>query len=338
MTDFILPKNKMDDFLRMLASEQPLIAPVKKDSIVSYQLVTDPKDVLLDFSNSIVPPKGVFFPQTETLFNFWADKGEIEPESKQKEMVAFGIRPCDGRAISILDHIFGGDYKDPYYLERRARTVIVGLSCSEPGSNCFCTSLGGGPSSKEGLDILLTDLGDRYYLEVLSEKGEKLFCKAAGLTSPATNTDTQEKNALLHEVEGKFKRKVANVSKVQEKMVELYGGKFWDETSLRCLGCGICTYLCPTCHCFDIQDEVTGRKGRRVRMWDSCMFKEYTLHASGENPRPRRVERFKNRLYHKYKYYPENFKIIACVGCGRCISKCPANLDLIDILSGVGKL
>lgn len=332
MTDFILPKKKANDFLWALIRQQPLLAPVEKDSIVSYRLVTDPKDVLWDFSNSTVPPKGALFPQTETLFKFWADKCKIEPESEQKEIVIFGIRPCDGKAFSILDHIFGGDYKDPYYLERRARTVVVGLSCNEPASNCFCTSLGGGPSSKEGLDALLTDLGDRYYLEVLSEKGKKLFDKVAGISLPATKTDTKEKNALLRETEGKFKRKVANTSELQEKMGEVFYNKFWDETSLRCLGCGICTYLCPTCHCFDMQDEVTGKEGRRVRTWDSCMFKEYTLHASGENPRPARVERFKNRLYHKYKYYPENFKVIACVGCGRCISKCPANLDLIDIL------
>ena len=338
MTEFILPREKANDFLGTLIAKRSLLVPVEKDSIVSYQKALNPKDVLWNFSNSIVPPKGVLFPQTETMFKFRADKEGFEVDSQEKEMVIFGIRPCDGKAFSILDHIFGGDYNDPYYLGRRACTVMVGLSCIEPGNDCFCIFLGGSPSSKEGLDVLLTDIGNRYYIEVLSEKGKKLLDKTAEFTSPATETDTEEKNALLGSVEGKFKRKVADAIELQKKMGEIFDDKLWDEISLKCLGCGICTYLCPTCHCFDMQDEMTGKEGRRVRIWDSCMFEEYTLHASGENPRPVRVGRFKNRIYHKYKYYPENFKVIACVGCGRCINKCPASLDLIDVLTKIGKI
>ncbi|MBT9137960.1 (4Fe-4S)-binding protein [candidate division NPL-UPA2 bacterium Unc8] len=340
MTAFSLPRNEADDFLVALIEKQSLFAPVEKDSIISYQLVANPGDALWNFSNSTVPPKGILFPQTETLFKFTGSEvsGGIELPPQEKETVIFGIRPCDGRAFKIVDHIFGWDYQDPYYLERRARTVLVGLSCYEPASNCFCTSLNGGPSSKEGLDMLLTDLGDRYYLEVLTDKGGKLLNKNRKLFALALDSDTKEKNSLSKKVESKLKRKVMSCDELQKKMGDLKEHKFWEETSLRCLGCGICTYLCPTCHCFDMQDEVTDGKGRRVRMWDSCMFREYTLHASGENPRPTRVERFKNRLYHKYKYYPDSFKITACVGCGRCTRYCPANLDLIDILTEIGKI
>jgi ferredoxin len=340
MTEFILPKSKADDFIGRLIAKWSFFAPVKKDSIVSYQLVTDQKDVLWNFSNSTTSPKGILFPQTETLFKFSNDKISSggEPKPQEKEAVIFGIRPCDGQAFSILDHLFKWDYQDPYYLEQRERTVLVGFSCHEPASNCFCTSLSGGPSSKEGLDMLLTDLGDRYYLEVLTDKGKKLLDENRELFALATDSDTKEKNSLSKEIESKFKRKVLNCDELQEKMGEVAEHELWKETSSRCLGCGICTYLCPTCHCFDMQDEVTDGKGRRVRIWDSCMFKEYALHASGENPMPTRVEKFKNRLYHKFKYYPDNFKVTACVGCGRCINKCPANLDLIDILTNIGKI
>ncbi len=332
MSEFVLPKKKADEFLGALIQKQSLFAPLKKDSIVSYQEVLDPKDVLWNFSKSVVPPKGVLFPQTEIMFRFGTGKKGLEAESHEKEILIFGIRPCDGKAFLILDYIFRGDYSDPYYLERRAHTVMMGLSCSEPDRNCFCTSLGGGPLSKEGLDALFTDIGDRYYIELFSERGKRILDELGELTSPATETDAEERKALLSKTEDKFKRKVADAVELQKKMDELFDDKFWSEISLRCLGCGICAYLCPTCHCFDIQDEITNKEGRRVRVWDSCMFKEYTLHASGENPRPTRVERFKNRIYHKYKYYVDNFKVIACVGCGRCIERCPANLDLIEIL------
>ena len=340
MTEFCLPKSKVDDFLGSVITNRSLFAPTEKDSIVSYQLVTNPADVLWDFPNSTAPPKGNLFCQTETLFRFSGDEISpgIEQELQEKESVIFGIRPCDGRAFSILDHIFKWDYQDPYYLERRARTILVGLSCYEPASNCFCTSMKGGPSSKGGLDMLLTDIGDRYYIEVLTDKGKKLVDENRELFAPTLDSDTKEKNTLSREAEDKLKRKVLSCDELQKKMGEVAEHKFWEETSLKCLGCGICTYLCPTCHCFDMQDEVTAGEGRRVRMWDSCMFKEFTLHASGENPRQNRVERLKNRLYHKYKYYPDKFNVTACVGCGRCISKCPVNLDLIDILTEIGRI
>ena len=119
---------------------------------------------------------------------------------------------------------------------------------------------------------------------------------------------------------------------IVEKLDKIFENELWKNISLKCLGCGICTFQCPTCHCFDIQDETTITNGARVRVWDTCMNPEYTLHASGHNPRPARMNRTRNRVYHKFNYYPKNYNVIACVGCGRCISDCPVNIDIIDVI------
>jgi len=235
-----------------------------------------------------------------------------------------------------MDSLFSWDIDDPYFLNKREKTTLIGLACLEPGVNCFCTSVGGGPASTEGLDILLTDLGEDYLLQVLTEKGGKIKLSVEELLEEAAEDDLDTAEKLVKEATSKIGRSI-NTDGIQEKLPELWESPLWKNLSNSCLGCGICTFLCPTCHCFDIQDEMEGLEGRRCRVWDSCMFEEYTLHASGHNPRPSRRERLRNRINHKYSYFVQNFGKIACVGCGRCIDLCPVNIDVLDILSQVVK-
>ena len=243
--------------------------------------------------------------------------------------MAFGIRPCDARAFTIVDNVCGWDFPDPYYQKRREGTTLVGLACAEPCANCFCPSVGGAPASEKGLDALMFDLGDYYYVKTLTDKGEE-FAKAAGLEAgggpEAKAAEKQGEEALK-----KISRSI-DTEGIPEHLPALYDDRFWEQFSDRCLGCGICTFLCPTCHCFDIQDECEAFDSRRARMWDTCMFAEYTRHTSGHNPRPTRKERTRNRISHKYSYFPQKFDVIACVGCGRCIKNCPVNIDILDIL------
>ena len=181
------------------------------------------------------------------------------------------------------------------------------------------------------MDVLLTDIGDTYLVEVPTEKGKKLVKNAKSLLKPATTDDQKKKD----KVEKKTKEKIVRFQKtdsIVEKLDTIFESSLWKEIAERCLGCGTCTYLCPTCHCFDMQDEHTLSDGARVRVWDACMTAEYTLQASGYNPRPMRSNRMRNRIMHKYNYYPKNFDVIACVGCGRCIDNCPVNIDIIDII------
>ena len=330
-----LSKDKVGEALKEL-SKFRLVAPARSDDVVIFKEISDPAEAYLDYGNSTVPPKKMVFPQTETLFRFMVGDPELKEKNVEEEgtTVIFGIRPCDARAMSIVDKLFAWDYDDPYYQKRRALTTLVGMACTEPPSvNCFCTSVGGSPFSKEGLDILLTDMGDYYAVQALTEKGENL---QKTLSSQLEDGGDEKKvEEMARAAEGKIKRSI-KTDGIPEKIPTLWDSDVWKKVSASCLGCGTCTFLCPTCHCFDIQDEVEELgEGRRARMWDSCMFSEYTLHASGHNPRPSRKERTRNRISHKYSTFPEKFKVIACVGCGRCVNMCPVNIDILEILGKV---
>jgi ferredoxin len=331
-----LSKDKWGDFIAVLGTQKKLYTPQKEGESLRFKPVAAGNQVNLDFSNTTVPPKSVLFPQTETLYRFEQGSTAISLPDVAGEVVILGIRPCDARAMAIVDSVFSWDVDDPYYLQRREKTTLIGLSCLEPGVNCFCTSVGGDPASTEGLDILLTDLGEVYLVQILTEKGENIKLSAQELLQDAAEEDVKTAERLSAEAASRISRSI-DPGSIPEKLPELWESPLWKDISDSCLGCGTCTFLCPTCYCFDIQDEMEGLEGRRCRMWDSCMFAEYTLHTSGHNPRPSRRERVRNRVNHKYSYYVKNFGKIACVGCGRCIDLCPVNIDILDILSQVVK-
>jgi ferredoxin len=332
MADYKFAKEKLADVLAALKDYQ-LFAPTVIGDVVRFSEVTDPAGVSLDYENSNVPPKELMFPETETLFKFRLGGDEVEsavPATDAKRLV-FGIRPCDAQAYSIVERLYRWDYNDPYFVNRRESTVLVGLACADPCANCFCPSLGGGPANEEYLDAIMYDLGESYYLKTITDTGDGVAKALEGILEPAGAAEVDAAEKQADEALAKIQRSI-DTEGIPEKLPSLYDHPFWEQFSDRCLGCGICTYLCPTCHCFDIQDEVEVFDGRRARMWDSCMFSEYTLHTSGHNPRPTRKERTRNRISHKYSYFPEKFDVIACVGCGRCINYCPVNIDILDIL------
>jgi len=285
-----------------------------------------------------IPTKSIFFKQTETLFKFSPGrKGVIKPiEIPKEEYVIFGIRPCDARSFTMLDPVFQGDYKDPFYNSKRENATLIGLSCNQPEINCFCTSFDDSPASSKNVDILFTDISEKYFVEIVTEKGEKLISKIKALFESASKEDEDAKKKVEEEAIKSITRKM-DLDGIVLKLDKMFDHELWHNTAMKCIGCGICTYLCPTCHCFDMQDESTLDEGARIRVWDSCMYPEYTHHASGHNPRPARMNRVRNRVYHKFSYFPKNSNVTACTGCGRCIDYCPANIDIIDVIAKVGE-
>jgi ferredoxin len=263
-------------------------------------------------------------------------KGKIQsPDIDNGKNAVFGIRPCDAKSFAIIDPVFKEDFEDPFYASKRENILRIGLSCTQPCQNCFCTSFNDSPASSKHVDLLLTDIGDNYFVEVHTEKGKQVV-KSKLFTSANKSDETKKKD-----VEKKAKDAITRFQKTEGiagKLDKIFEHPFWKEVADKCLRCGTCTYLCPTCHCFDIQDEATMTKGARVRVWDTCMIPEYTLQASGYNPRPTRMNRMRNRVYHKYNYYPKNLDVIACVGCGRCIDNCPVNIDIIDVVTRAGEV
>lgn len=340
--DKILKKNSLSQWIKKLESFT-IYAPVKKDQVWEYEIIESPDNMELDYPNTVLSPKKIIFPQREVFLEFnRSDENDLEIEEilpEEKPTIVFGVRPCDARALTITDKVFKSDIKDIYYSKKRGRTTLVGLACNTPPSpHCFCTSVGGNPYSKEGLDILMTDLGDRYYIESITEKGNKLINSAKNLF---TQPKTEDKKALEKnrtESKKKIQQQIKDIDKIPPKLNQMFDSPFWDEQSLGCIRCGICTYTCPTCHCFDISDEITSSfplQGKRIRTWDTCQFPNFTMHSSGHNPRPDRASRLRQRIFHKFQYFVERYQEYMCIGCGRCVDQCPVGINIIEILKKV---
>jgi ferredoxin len=338
----ILQKKSFPKWVEKLDAYE-IYSPVKKDNTWSYEIINTPGDIELDYPNAVQAPKKIINPQREVFLEFGRSDDdtlevtEVLPE--EKSVVIFGVRPCDAKALTLTDLVFSGDIKDKYYGKRRKQTAIIGLACNTPPSpNCFCTSVDGSPHSEDGFDILLTDLGDRYFVKSLTNMGNDLINLGKGLFVAPKANEKKELAKIHADAEKKLKRQVNDVEKIPPKLKEMFESAFWDEESMSCLRCGICTYLCPTCHCFDISDEVTSVapfKGYRIRTWDNCQFPDFTMHSSGHNPRPDKASRLRQRIMHKYQYFVERYDHYQCTGCGRCVSKCPVGIDIIEVLNKV---
>lgn len=336
----LIKKDALAGIAKKMAGDIPVWAPVKEEDNVFIKLLPKDAEPFFAYLNSKNAPKNLFFPHTETMMKYTrTEKGMVfsSEANKTGESVLFGVRPCDARSFVLLDKLFDQEkYKDGYYIEKRQKTTIVVLACSVPPyASCFCTSVDGEPVSSEGADVLITDIGGDFLVEFITPKGEKLI-KYFGETKADAASDAK-KNDIAAKAKGAIKSKVP-AHEVKPILDNNFEHPFWNTIHARCLACGTCTYLCPTCHCFDISDEVKGADGVRIRSWDSCMFPLFTKETSGHNPRPSQKERWRQRTMHKFKYYVDNFNSIACVGCGRCVINCPVNIDIRKIVEDISKL
>ena len=319
----------------VLDAGKVLIAPVRRDKLTEFSVISDPSAAVLDLSNTKLSLKEHFLPRTECILKYRREEGQVrlyDAELPKDERVIFGARPCDAASLPILDKVFTWDYKDNFYLARRKNTTIVTIACDAPAPSCLCTSVGLSPSARDGSDILLLPLGgERFGVDVVTEKGEKLLSLWKGKTGEAADAEAKDAASKGAAITG---RKV-EVEKLREKLKGQFESPAWAELTMKCLGCGVCAYICPTCHCFDIVDEKIGDDGVRLRNWDACGFENFTMHGSGHNPRAAQWQRYRQRLMHKFDYYLEKFGTIACVGCGRCMTACPVGMDIFQVLEGV---
>lgn len=274
MKKVLIKKKDLPSFFSQVVVRYRIFAPVEKNGSFSFRPIENPAEVALDFTNSTMPPKALFFQQTETLLKFKKQstssiKIEI-PAENNKKAILFGIRPCDAKAIELLDTIFLKDGEDPYYRSKRKNTVLVGLSCTHPVRNCFCTSLGGGPADTSGLDILFTDIGDSFFVEGINEQGTTFIKEFSGLFTPATKEDNTKRESVAAYAQ-KMITRYMTIDNIEKTLDKIFESIYWEKSAQKCIGCGICTFLCPTCHCFDIHDEVNTAPdhGARIRVWDS---------------------------------------------------------------------
>jgi len=329
-------KNKITQVLDVLIQNYQVFAPVATDEFtINFQEITDSGQAKLDFYNSKEPPKKLLFPQYDALFSYGKDGSVRQPPLERvKSTVIFGLRPCDARSLTLLDYVFDAqDYKDPYFLARRKQTTIFTLACNRPQTSCFCTSMGLGPFSKDGSDVFVVDLGDRYIFEHLTDAGRDILAIVPDL-GDASDADIARCRELQAQAEKTISRHI-EIGNLVENLDKPRDDSFWQEMSENCLGCSLCTYLCPTCHCFDIIDEPGRDGGERSRIWDSCMRETFTQEASGHNPRPMLKDRMRQRLMHKFNYFAKNYGQLACVGCGRCLRNCPAGWDITGAIAKI---
>ena len=329
-----------DDFIKRLyalINEYKVFVPVKENYYHIFESLN--KDISPDFSffNTKLSPKSIIYPQSEKMFEFACGEDSeayiLKDTAKEfSPQIIVGIRPCDAHAFQIVKINFDNpEYKDPWWVKRYESTIFIGLGCNKPKSTCFCTKVGGGPFDEKGLDAIIYDLEDKFLFKTITDKGKQFLeiikggekVKDEDIKKAAYIKDRAEKSITLN----------LDIDTLSKKpLLEVFDASIWDNISFPCINCGICTYLCPTCWCFDIQDEVYGKNGVRIRNWDSCMFPIFTLHGSGHNPRAEKYKRVRQRFMHKLKYYVEKYKNgVQCSGCGRCVRYCPTNMDIREI-------
>ncbi len=322
----IIKKDDLDSFVDELIVNDPreVVGVKERGNKYVFDTLRSSEELRLDYDVTILPPKKYFLPQRETLLKFRSnDKIKAEPENDVIERIILGIHPYDLIAIQQMDRVFSEEPEDPNYLKKQESTVLIGVNMSKASERCFAGSMKTA-FTDDGYDLMLTDLGGRYAVEIGTDKGKELLDKSGVTLEDASEDDRK----LLEEIKNnlKFETKMNfEPGELPELMKANYGNdKFWEENAENCYSCGTCNLVCPTCYCFDVKDlmEVTLTEGSRIRQWDGCLLEHFAEVAGGENFREERAERYRHRYMRKGLYLHNKFEDIACVGCGRCSSQC----------------
>ena len=335
----ILKKDDYSEFLKKLISGYNLVGPVKRDSAVhDFSKIKDVGQIDTDIKKTTIPPaKKILFPSTEKLITYEIDDViKVKAPIESEEIILFGIDACDVNAINFYDRFFSTDFVDENYFEKRNKLTVIGLD-RMPTDTSFALSMGM-EYAKEGFDLFLTDLGDRYFARIATEKGNELIENHA-TTSPATEKDFRDYDKWMDEYRSQFKLAV-NVDSFYDNFEIVYDDEeFWNKVSEKCYSCGSCNLVCPTCFCFNVRDdmELNLKTGNKTREWDSCMIPNYGLVAGGHNFRPTKANRLKQRYRCKIKTFIDRFGTYACVGCGRCIEACLAKINIAEDVNSVKK-
>ena len=330
--------DKLDQLFAEISSKSALYIPVDTAAGAKFEKYDGTKK-MSDALNTVRSAKDFFFPQTENLVDFKVEGKNIEIKETVKEdedFVVFGVRACDVKSFEILDRVFLADPVDNFYKNRRDHGIIVSMACTRPAETCFCQTFGIDATAPAG-DIECHKTADAVYLEAKTDKGSKLLESLNALTEDADASAVEAQKAQTKEVFKTLPLAGLDASAFGDgKTNEFFNAPEWKTLSESCLGCGTCTFVCPTCQCYDIKDFNTGHEVKRFRCWDSCMYSDSTRMAHG-NPRLTQVERFRQRFMHKLVYYPTNNEgIFGCVGCGRCMAKCPINMNIVKVMKKLG--
>ena len=338
-----IAKENLSALFQSIAENQELYLPVEVSGQVNFKAWTQDANVSLETLKTVKSPKDAFFPQSENLYTVQREgkKLSIEPQAlKEQNFVVFGMKACDIQGVKVLDNVFLSDPIDSFYAARREHGTIVAMACHEPEESCFCKAFGI-DCAEPAADVATWMVEGELYWKALTEKGEALTKAVESLLVEADGADAEkleaEKNAIHTIVE---KLPYSNLSLEGwngDALTEKFNSPVWEELYKPCLACGTCTFVCPTCQCYDIKDYDTGHGVKRYRCWDSCMYSDFTMMAHGNN-RTSQLQRFRQRFMHKLVYYPlNNDGMFSCVGCGRCVEKCPESLNIVKVIKAFEK-
>lgn len=332
MSLHILPKSQFPAWVRRLQHSRRVVAPVRHNGTHRFAAIESPDQIDLAYRSTILPPKKVILPVRETLLHYSTDGGQLEPAAPTGPAVILGVHTCDLHAMQLLDRVYSRGYVDHRYRSRRADTVLVGLECLRPCSeHAFCKSMGT-LSCPEAFDLHMTDLGDRYAVDVGSDDGADLLEGFEGLRRPEPG-DYRRADQVMNDKWSRFPYRLDfDAAELSSLMGVSAQNELWDRLAARCLGCGSCNLVCPTCSCFDVADEVdlALKSGTRQRIWDSCQVARFATVAGGHDFRAGQAARLRHRFMHKGKYQLEATGLAGCVGCGRCAQACLVRITPVD--------
>jgi len=337
MQYLILKKDRLNDLISSLALRKKVVAPVKKENNnYSFEEVKSAKEISLEYIPTILPPKKYFMPQYETLVEYDISEGQkMDAVVEYENMILFGVHTCDLAGIQSLNIVFSDRPKDLNYLIRKNKIIIIGLECNKLCDEYATCALMDNDLPNGGYDLFFTDLGDYFYVHVNTQAGDDIVDETK-LFEPSDTSHEKDLEKLREQKRKLFVNKFGidhqEIPNIFDKSVN---SPIWEDIGNRCLSCGNCTNVCPTCYCFDIKDvpNLDLKTGKRIRVWDSCQNETFAKVAGGENFREKRSDRKRHRFYRKFKYPVNRYSRFFCTGCGRCTRTCMANISLIDTLN-----
>jgi len=325
---FVISRESLKSMVERLGEEMELVGVKARHGRYVYDKIAGFDELCLDYDVTVMPPTKYLLPAKETLLRFKVGDGsQGEPVITAEPRAIIGVHPYDIKAIELLDEAFVGANPDPNYIARRQNTIIMGVDCLNPSPKAFCPSMGT-HLAETGFDLLLTDIGGDFMVTVGSEKGAELLAKYAQVREP-TGDEVAKQKAVRDEALTKYQLSLDVPRETLPKLLEeSYDDPYWETRSEPCLSCGSCVMVCPTCFCFDVQDEMALnlKEGERQRHWDGCMLVDFARVATGENFRHDKASRLRHRIYRKGKYVLERYGVVGCVGCGRCATACLADI------------
>ena len=333
-----LALSNLNSLYNAINEKMKLYLPIEISGAVNFGEWSDGVNVNLN-KMTIKSAKDAFFPQCEDLSNFKKDGKHIIVEQGDlvsENFVIFGVRACDVRAFHILDTVFLEGFLDTFYEARRKHGIVISLSCTKPEESCFCTNFGIDPAQPKG-DVESYIVGDYIYFNPVTDKGVEFINMFGTLFADCDEKAVNDSKAKTKEIVSKLPLNNLPLNEFGgDKLDALFNRPEWQGLSESCIGCGTCTYVCPTCQCYDVRDYKTNSGIKRFRCWDSCMRKDFTMMAHGTN-RPSHMQRFRQRFMHKLVYHPANHNgEYSWVGCGRCVAKCPVSMNIVKVMKTLG--